>query len=68
MVDRAEPWFVSKSPQILEGLGDDSSLMVLTSFPLYLAEQNLPGAAQITEGVEMRDRAETLRWSLLPEA
>lgn len=30
--------------------------MVLTSFPLYLAEQTMPGTAQITEGVEVREQ------------
>lgn len=52
--------------KIWEGLGADPSLMVLTSFPLYLAGQNWPRATQITEGAELRDKTEPLRLSLSP--
>lgn len=54
--------------QIWEGLGAELSLMVVTSFPLYLAGQKLPGTAQITEGAELRVKAEPLRLPLSPGA
>lgn len=54
--------------QIWEGPGADPSLMVPTSFSLYLAGQKQPGTAQITEGAELRVKAEPLRLSLSPEA
>lgn len=47
--------------QLLEGLGAELFLMVLTSFPLYLAGRKQPGTAQITEGAELRVKAEPLR-------
>lgn len=54
--------------QIWEGLGADPPLMVLTSFPLYLAGQKQPATAQITEGAELGVKAEPLRLPLSPEA
>lgn len=79
VTSRAGLWFVPKNPQrqsmgegkpykLLEGLGANPSLMVLTSFPLFLAGQNMLGATQITEGVEVRDKTERWRLSLSPGA